>query len=263
MLIRALRSPLPAARRDPGPGLPRRHHPAAAFIAAALAVIVPAGTATAFAATNTAPTTHSATVAVTLAKAAKKSPQQPEPKAAQTTAQKTAHKSAPKTADLAVAKVAAAPVNPYAHVTISSLEPTGLYGSQQTFTPSSDQWANAKDIVRVAEKRGMPLYAAVIAVATAMQESSLKNLTAAVNYDSLGLFQQRPSMGWGTPEQLTDPGYATNAFLAAMAQAAPDYMTESLWEAAQATQRSGFPTAYAQWEDQAAHMTRAIVTGAV
>lgn len=153
--------------------------------------------------------------------------------------------------------------DPYANVTISSLEPTGLYGSQQHFTPNSAQWANAKTIVAVTKQRGMSLYAAVIAVATAMQESSLINLTEATNYDSLGLFQQRPSMGWGTASQLTDPVYATNAFLAALTTYAPNYQSQTLWSSAQAVQRSGFPTAYAQWQDQAAQMVQAVINGSV
>ena len=151
--------------------------------------------------------------------------------------------------------------DPYANVTLASLEPTGLYGSQQYFTPSSTQWANAKTIVAVAKQRGLPLYAAVIAIATAMQESSLTNLTTASNYDSLGLFQQRPSMGWGTAAQVTDPTYASNAFFSALDTYAPNYATQALWTSAQAVQRSGFPTAYAQWEDQAAKIVLAIANG--
>lgn len=151
--------------------------------------------------------------------------------------------------------------NPYANVTLASLEPTGLYGTQQYFTASAAQWANAKTIVQVTEQRGMPLYAAVIATSTAMQESSLTNLTTATNYDSLGLFQQRPSQGWGTAAQLTDPTYATNAFLAALEVYAPNYESQALWVSAQAVQRSGYPQAYAQWEDQAAKMVMAIANG--
>jgi len=115
--------------------------------------------------------------------------------------------------------------------------------------------------VKVAEQRKMPLYAAVVAVATSVQESRLLNLTTATNADSLGLFQQRPSQGWGTAAQITDPYYSTNSFLAALEFYAPNYMTTYLWESAQAVQRSGFPTAYAQWESQAAHMVLAIVNG--
>jgi hypothetical protein len=113
----------------------------------------------------------------------------------------------------------------------------------------------------VAKQRGLPPYAAVIAIATAMQESSLINLKSASNYDSLGLFQQRPSMGWGTAAQVTDPTYATNAFFDALATYAPNFASQSLWSAAQAVQRSGLPTAYAQWEDQAAKIVLAIVNG--
>ena len=156
---------------------------------------------------------------------------------------------------------ATAKPDPYKNVTLASLEPTGLYGSQQYFTANATQWANAKTIVQVTEQRGMPLYAAVIATATAMQESSLTNLTTATNLDSLGLFQQRPSQGWGTAAQITDPAYATNAFLSALEVYAPNYQNQSLWESAQAVQRSGFPQAYAQWEDQAAKMVMAIANG--
>jgi hypothetical protein len=158
-------------------------------------------------------------------------------------------------------KATTPPPNPYAYATMAELEPTALYGVQTTFTPVAAQWENARTIVRVAEQRKMPLYAAVIAIATAMQESRLHNLSVATNADSLGLFQQRPSQGWGTASQITDPYYATNAFLAALDVYAPHYMTIYLWESAQAVQRSGYPTAYAQWESQAAHMVYAIVNG--
>jgi hypothetical protein len=174
---------------------------------------------------------------------------------ASTTAPASPHTSAPAAS---ASPSAAKTKNPYANVTLASLEPTGLYGSQQHFTPTSTQWANARTIVAVAKQRGLPLYAAVIATATAMQESSLINLTTSSNYDSLGLFQQRPSMGWGTAAQVTDPTYATNAFLTALAAYAPNYATQALWVSAQAVQRSGLPTAYARWEDQAAKIVLAI-----
>jgi hypothetical protein len=151
--------------------------------------------------------------------------------------------------------------NPYAHTTMGQLEPVGTYGTQEYFTATATQWQNAETIVHVAEQRGMPLYAAVIAVATATQESRLENLTTATNADSLGLFQQRPSQGWGTAAEITDPAHATNSFLAALVVYAPHYMTMDLWESAQAVQRSAFPTAYAQWEGQAAKMVLAIVNG--
>ncbi len=171
---------------------------------------------------------------------------------------------APKAAvAVAAAKTAApaAPPDPYAVATLGQLEPSGLYGGQEHFAPSSEQWQNARTIVQVTKGRHMSPYAAVIAVSVAMQESSLHNLTAAIDADSLGLFQQRPSMGWGSARELTDPAYATTAFLSALTQYAPGYGSLPLWQAAQQTQRSGYPTAYARWEDQAAHMVQQIAAG--
>ena len=153
------------------------------------------------------------------------------------------------------------PPGPWTHTTLSALEPEGLHGSQEFFNLSSTQWANAKTIVKVAFDRGMTPYAAVIAVATASQESSLINLTSADNADSLGLFQQRPSMGWGTASEITTPTYAANKFLSVLQSDVPDYAHTVLWEAAQAVQRSGYPTAYAQWQLQAANIVMAIING--
>jgi hypothetical protein len=97
---------------------------------------------------------------------------------------------------------------------------------------------------------------AVIAVATAIQESSLNNLDQG-DRDSLGLFQQRPSQGWGTPSQLTDPVYATNAFIDTLIKI-HSWQTMPLSRAAQAVERSALPGAYAQWEQAAgALVTRA------
>jgi hypothetical protein len=114
--------------------------------------------------------------------------------------------------------------------------------------------------VRTTLGKRMGLRAAVIAVATAMQESGLEN----INYgdrDSLGLFQQRPSMGWGTASQITTPSYAAGAFLGALAtyqHADPGWAGQPLWQTAQSVQRSGFPYAYAKWEKQAAQLVSAI-----
>jgi hypothetical protein len=150
---------------------------------------------------------------------------------------------------------------PFAGVTESELEPTGLYGDQSTMDLDTDAWQNAVTIVEVTQQQGLTAYAAVIALSTAMQESRLENLTTATNADSLGLFQQRPSEGWGTPAQITDPVYATEAFLSALLAYAPSYQTMDVWEAAQAVQRSDFPTAYAQWQAQAVQILLAISTG--
>lgn len=94
--------------------------------------------------------------------------------------------------------------------------------------------------------RGMPARAATITIATAMQESSLRNIEHG-DRDSLGLFQQRPSQGWGTTEEIMDPVYSTHTFLDALAEV-DGYESMEITVAAQTVQRSAFPDAYAQHE---------------
>ncbi|MBA3250919.1 MAG: hypothetical protein H0T66_11600 [Geodermatophilaceae bacterium] len=121
---------------------------------------------------------------------------------------------------------------------------------------SSEQAAHAATIAAVGRSRGLPERAVTIALATALQESGLRNL-AYGDRDSLGLFQQRPSQGWGTPDQVTEPRYAAAAFYAALT-GVPDWEGQRLTEAAQAVQRSAFPEAYQQWEPQAEALTAAL-----
>jgi len=95
-----------------------------------------------------------------------------------------------------------------------------------------------------------------IALATAMQESTLKNL----NYgdrDSKGLFQQRPSSGWGSAQQVQDPVYSTRKFVQALLKT--NYMNKSLTHAAQDVQRSAFPDAYAKHESKSERMVEALL----
>lgn len=96
--------------------------------------------------------------------------------------------------------------------------------------------------------RGMPARAATIALATGLQESKLRNIDYG-DRDSVGIFQQRPSQGWGTVEQIMDPVYATNAFLDALDRV-EGYEQLEVTVAAQRVQRSGFPDAYAQHESR-------------
>ncbi|WP_344868165.1 hypothetical protein [Amycolatopsis ultiminotia] len=116
--------------------------------------------------------------------------------------------------------------------------------SQYTLQPQ--QMSNAAVIAAVAGKEGLPARAVMIALATALQESKLRNLPGG-DRDSVGLFQQRPSQGWGTPEQLQDPVYAATAFYARLAKLS-GWQNLPITEAAQEVQRSGAPDAYAQWE---------------
>lgn len=92
-------------------------------------------------------------------------------------------------------------------------ESVGVVGTvPSTANLDAEQQANARTIVETVVQRRLPSRAAVIAIATAMQESGLRMLTSG-DRDSVNMFQQRPSQGWGTLAQLMDPVYATNAFL--------------------------------------------------
>jgi len=123
----------------------------------------------------------------------------------------------------------------------------------------SQQVGHAATIVTVGAQRGVPPRGWVIALATAMQESGLRNLPGGPD-DSIGLFQQRPSQGWGTPAQLADPAYAAGKFYDALL-AVRNWQSMALTDAAQAVQRSAFPDAYAKWEADAAALAFAL-TGA-
>lgn len=116
-------------------------------------------------------------------------------------------------------------------------------------TLSPEQAANAALIANIAINRGLPDHAVTVAIATAMQESRLTNLDHG-DRDSLGLFQQRPSQGWGTAEQVSDPTYATNIFYDHLMQV-PDWQTIPVEDAAQEVQRSGYPDLYANWDSMA------------
>ncbi|MEU4625691.1 VCBS repeat-containing protein [Actinoplanes sp. NPDC023801] len=107
--------------------------------------------------------------------------------------------------------------------------------------------ACARAIVSTVQARGLGPRAAVIAVTTAIAESTLNNHTVAYDHDSVGLFQQRPSQGWGRPAQLVDVEYATNAFLNSMLRKHPgdSWMTGDIGAICQRVQRSAYPLAYA------------------
>ncbi len=140
------------------------------------------------------------------------------------------------------------------------LRPVASYGPQQYMSLDSAQVGNAATIVKQALAKKMGVRSAVVAVATAMQESTLNNINYGTS-DSVGLFQQRPSCGWGTAQQIMNPTYASDSFLTALQRyqaANPDWASQPLYQAAQGVQASGFPTAYAQWEDQAASLVQGI-----
>ena len=110
----------------------------------------------------------------------------------------------------------------------------------------------AATIAGVATRRSMPERAVTIAFAAALQESDLANLSYG-DRDSVGVFQQRPSEGWGTRRQLLDPVYASGRFFRALA-AVPHYQRLHVYQAAQAVQHSADGSAYAQYAPQGAAM---------
>lgn len=121
---------------------------------------------------------------------------------------------------------------------------------------SIEQAENAALITAISVQRGLPARAATIALATAYQESKLYNVESG-DRDSLGLFQQRPSQGWGTAEQVLNPYYAANAFYDALVEI-DGYETMRVTEAAQEVQRSGYPEAYAAHEGDARILASAL-----
>jgi hypothetical protein len=118
---------------------------------------------------------------------------------------------------------------------------------------TTEQASSAATIAAVGRARGLPERAVVLALATAQQESRLRNLDYG-DRDSLGLFQQRPSQGWGTEAQVQDPVYAAGIFYDRLIEV-PGWDTGRLTDVAQAVQRSGFPEAYQQWEPLATELT--------
>ena len=121
---------------------------------------------------------------------------------------------------------------------------------------SEEQMRNARIINDVGLSMGISEKGRIIAIATAMQESTLRN----INYgdrDSLGLFQQRPSQGWGSPAQVTDPQYAATKFYEGL-EKVRGWESMPVTVAAQAVQRSAFPDAYAKWEKMATEIVQSL-----
>ncbi|WP_205571347.1 heavy metal transporter [Streptomyces sp. YIM 130001] len=129
-------------------------------------------------------------------------------------------------------------------------------GDGGTYEFTAEQAVNAATVSAVGTARGMPERAVTIALATALQESGLRNINHG-DRDSIGLFQQRPSQGWGTEKQIMDPVYTSEKFYEHLAEV-PGYSRLPLTVAAQRVQRSGFPQAYAKHEPDAALLAAAL-----
>ena len=123
-----------------------------------------------------------------------------------------------------------------------------------------DQAENATTIAVEAHRLGLPAHAVSVGLAAALQESKLRNLDYG-DRDSLGLFQQRPSQGWGTPAQLQQPAYAAAAFFKGLRKV-EGWETLPIYQAAQRVQRSADATAYAVWDTEARTLAQ-VLTGQV
>ncbi|UQU66792.1 hypothetical protein COUCH_11210 [Couchioplanes caeruleus] len=140
-----------------------------------------------------------------------------------------------------------------------SVQPTA------TTTWDTDQLNIALTIIQVGVTKGVGSWGQTIALAVAMQESGLRNLPylgADNDHDSIGVFQQRPSQGWGTPEQLADPAYQAGKFYDKLKTIA-GWQTMPLTEAAQAVQLSAYPDAYAKWTTNAVALVDQNGTGEI
>ncbi len=119
----------------------------------------------------------------------------------------------------------------------------------------TEQVSHASTIAAVARENALPQRAVTVALATAMQESKLSNLDGG-DHDSAGLFQQRPSQGWGSFDEVTDPVFASQAFFDALMRI-DGWQQLPVTEAAQAVQQSAYPDAYEQHTDDAQTMAAA------
>jgi hypothetical protein len=132
-------------------------------------------------------------------------------------------------------------------------------GTGQSAVPLDfGQVADAATVAAVAARDHLPARALTIAYATAFQESKLENLSYG-DRDSVGIFQQRPSQGWGTAAQLQDPAYAAQAFFGALVKV-PNYLTIPVHQAAQAVQKSADGSAYQQYEQTGAQLAADFTT---
>jgi hypothetical protein len=120
----------------------------------------------------------------------------------------------------------------------------------QAIPMSQDQAAIAATIAGVAARQRLPRKAVIVAYATALQESQMQDLDYG-DRDSVGVFQQRPSQGWGTTAELEDPVYATTKFFAVLVHV-PRYTKLPVDQAAQDVQHSADGSAYGQWIEVAA-----------
>ena len=119
---------------------------------------------------------------------------------------------------------------------------------------TTDQQNTVTEIIAIGKQRNLPALAWQVAIQAGMQESGLRNIGYG-DRDSVGIFQMRPSQGWGTPAQLSDPTYEINKFYDVLT-ALPGWQTQPPGTTAQNVERSAFPLAYNKWESLAAYLVQ-------
>jgi cell wall-associated NlpC family hydrolase len=127
-------------------------------------------------------------------------------------------------------------------------------GKSQAGRLTGEQQQTVRLIISIGKQRNLPALAWQVAIQAGMQESGLRNLDFG-DRDSLGIFQMRPSQGWGTVAQVTDPTYEVNKFYDVLT-AVPGWQKERPGTAAQQVERSAFPLAYNNWEAMAAFLVQ-------
>ncbi|OLR90193.1 C40 family peptidase [Actinokineospora bangkokensis] len=132
-------------------------------------------------------------------------------------------------------------------------------GAEAAQRLNPEQQGTVAAIITIGKQRGLPPLAWQVAIQAGMTESGLRSLGYG-DRDSLGIFQMRPSMGWGSPEQVTNPEYAINKFYDVLTKL-PDWEQQRPGDSAQDVERSAFPERYHRWEAMAAHLIG--TTGAV
>jgi len=153
--------------------------------------------------------------------------------------------------------VAARQLGSHLTLRLPGARPCVVDGGGAEILLDADQLANAATVSAVGIREHVPEHAIMVALATAWQESKLHNL-AEGDRDSVGLFQQRPSQGWGTPDQISDPRYAAHRFYSALLKV-EGWEAMRVTDAAQAVQRSAHPEAYEKWADKADGLARALI----
>jgi hypothetical protein len=151
--------------------------------------------------------------------------------------------------------------NQFDSVELPEFGPDCTVDASGRVTLDYDQMANAATVTAVGVRLDMPDQAVVVALATALQESELRNLPHlgdGNDHDSVGLFQQRPSQGWGSADEIADPRYAAERFYRALGQV-EGWQEMRVTDAAQRVQRSAYPEAYEQWADDANVLATALL----